>query len=100
MSRHTLGDTIVDGGNSSTPSSDAQVSSKRRKTALDDCGPDSMDSRDAGYESREDLKLEVKRLLRELQSKDDRVKYLESVVDKFERLPRGPDGGHNHRVGI
>lgn len=92
ISSHALGDTIV-GGRFPTISSspNAQVSSKRRKSALDVGGPDSIDRRDGGDdESKEDLKLEVKRLLREVELKDDKVKYLESVIDKLERRPRGP----------
>lgn len=90
MPSHALGDSIVGGRFSSTSSPDARVSSKRRKGALDGGGPDSTDNRDAGDESREDLKLEVKRLLRELDFKDNRVRYLESVIDKLERRSRGP----------
>lgn len=90
MPSHALADSIVEGRFSSTSSPDARVSSKRRKRALDGGGPDSIDNRDAGDESMEDLKLEVKRLLRELEFKDDRVRYLESVIDKLERRSRGP----------
>lgn len=84
MSSHALGETT------SASSPNARISSKRRKTALDIGGPNSIDNRDAGDKSREDLKMEVKRLLRELELKDDRVKYLESVIDKLERRSREP----------
>lgn len=91
MSSHALGDTIAGGRSPSISSSpNERVSSKRRKSALDVGGPDSIDNRDGGDESKEDLKLEVKRLLREVELKDDKVRYLESVIDKLERRSRGP----------
>lgn len=97
MSSHTLGATS-DGAFSST-SPNAQDSRKRRKLAQDGRSADPIDDGgDAGYESRKDLKLEVKRLLRELEYKDDRVRHLESVIDKLERLSRGPASGHHQSV--
>lgn len=90
MSSHALGETIAGGRFPSISSPNAQVSSKRRKSALDVGGPDSIDNGDGGDESKEDLKLEVKRLLREVELKDDKVRYLESVIDKLERRSRGP----------
>lgn len=56
--------------------------------ALDGGEADSNDNGDAGDETRMDLKLEVKRLQKELQLKDDRVRCLESVIEKLQRLAK------------
>lgn len=72
----------------SSTSPNVQVSRKRRKVALDGGEADSNDNGDAGDESGEDLKLEVKRLRRELKLKDDRVRCLESVIEKLQRLAK------------
>lgn len=86
VSSHTLGATTV--GIYSRNSPNTQVSRKRRKVALDDGEADSNDNGDAGDESGEDLKLEVKRLRTELQLKDKRVRHLESVIEKLQRLAK------------
>lgn len=97
MSSNSLGSTIDEGFSSTSPN--AQISSKRRKLTLDGGRADPTDNGgNAGYESSADLELEVKRLRMELESKDDRVRYLESVIDKLKRLSRGPDDGHHDSV--
>ena len=97
MSSHTLGATI-DGAFSST-SPNAQDSRKRRKLAQDGRSADPIDDGDdAGYKSKKDLNLEVKRLLSELEYKDDKIRHLESVIDKLERPSRRPASGHHQSV--
>lgn len=86
MSSHTLGATTV--GVFSITSPTTQVSRKRKKMALDGGEADSNDNGDVGDETGVDLKLEVKRLQRELQLKDDRVRCLESVIEKLQRLAK------------
>lgn len=56
--------------------------------ALDGGEADSNDNGDVGDETGVDLKLEVKRLQRELELKDDRVRCLESVIEKLQRLAK------------
>lgn len=79
---------VIPGVFSST-SPNAQVSRKRKKVALDGVEADSNDKGDAGDEqSGDDPNLELKRLRRELQLKDERVRYLESVIEKLSRLAK------------
>lgn len=86
MSSHTLGATTV--GLFSITSPTTQVSRKRKKMASDGGEADSNDNGDVGDETGVDLKLEVKRLQRELELKDDRVRCLESVIEKLQRLAK------------
>lgn len=86
VSSHPLGATIV--GEFSSTSPTAQVSRKRKKVALDGGEADSNDNGDAGDETGKDLKLEVKRLRRELNLKDERVRHLELVIEKLQRLAK------------
>lgn len=83
---HSLGPMIT--GVFSSTSPNAQVSRKRKKVALDGVEADSNDNGDAGDEPGDDLNLEVKRLRRELQLKDERVRHLESVIEKLSRLAK------------
>lgn len=86
MPSHPLGPTIA--GVFSNTSPNAQVSRKRKKLALDGVEADSNNNGDAGDDSGEDLKLEVKLLRRELQLRDERVRYLESAIEKLQRLAK------------
>lgn len=72
----------------SSTSPNVQVSRKRRKGALGGDEADANNNGDAGDESGEDLNLEVKRLRTELQLKDNRVKQLELVIEKLQRLAK------------
>lgn len=83
---HTIVPTIA--GVFSSTSPHAQVSRKRKKLALDGVEADSNDNGDLGDETGEDLDPEVKRLRRELQRKDERVRQLESVIEKLQRLAK------------
>lgn len=73
---------------STTSQNAAQVSRKRKKVALDGVEADSNDKGDAGDEPGDDPNPELKRLRRELQLKDERVRYLESVIEKLSRLAK------------
>ena len=86
MPSHPLGPMIAGVFPSTSPN--AQVSRKRKKVALDGVEADSNDNGDAGDEPGDDLNVEVKRLRRALQLKDERVRHLESVIEKLSRLAK------------
>lgn len=86
VSSQSLGSTIAEVFSSTSPN--VQISRKRKKVALDGAEADSNDYGDAGDDSGEDLKLEVKRLRRELQLKDERIRDLESAIEKLQRLAK------------
>lgn len=79
---------VIPGVFSSTSPNAAQFSRKRKKVALDGVEADSNDKGDAGDETGDDLNPELKRLRKELQLKDERVRYLESVIEKLSRLAK------------
>lgn len=86
VSSQSLGPTIAEVFSSTSPN--VQIPRKRKKVALDGAEADSNDYGDAGDDSGEDLKLEVKRLRRELQLKDERIRDLESAIEKLQRLAK------------